>query len=107
VAIAKEIANTDGVDVVFVASTDLASFSGYKQGPPEYEALVKQIHTEVLKAGKYLAGPLAWKGVRDGYTFFQGPSETALLRSGATMALGAKPVGETKRGIAPTEGSEK
>lgn len=107
VAIAKEIANTPGVDVVFVASTDLGSFSGYKQGDPEYESLVKTIHTEVLKAGKYLAGPLAWKSTRQGYTFFQGPSETALLRVGVTQALGGKPVGETKKGVAAIEGSEK
>src|SRR5919199_627193 len=43
VAIADEIASTPGVDVVFVASTDLSSFSGYKQGDPRYEALVDKI----------------------------------------------------------------
>jgi 4-hydroxy-2-oxoheptanedioate aldolase len=107
VSIAKELANTPGVDVVFVASTDLASFSGFKQGQPQYEALVQTVYDETLKAGKYLAGPLAWKTTRKGYTFFQGPSETALLRSGATVALGGKPASESKKGIAPTEGAEK
>ena len=29
-----------------------------------------------------ISGPLAWRG-RPGFTFFQGPPETALIRSGA------------------------
>lgn len=107
VKIAAELASTPGVDVVFVASTDLSSFSGLKQGDPKYEALVDVIRTETLKAGKAVAGPLAWKSTRKGYTFFQGPSETALLKSGAKLALGDSPASESKRGIAPTEGSEK
>lgn len=107
VKIAKELAAVPGVDVVFVASTDLASFSGLKQGDAGYEALVDVVHKETLKAGKALAGPLAWKSSRKGYTFFQGPSEAALLRSGAKLALGDSPVSESKRGVAQTEGAEK
>jgi len=106
VAIAEELASTPGVDVVFAASTDLSSFSGMKQGEAGYEALVTKIHDATLKSKKYLAGPLAWKA-RPGFTFFQGPGETALLKSGAQAALGATPVSETKKGIAPTEGAEK
>ena len=34
VALAEEMASTPGVDVIFAASTDLSSFSGYKQGDP-------------------------------------------------------------------------
>src|SRR4051794_24088743 len=78
VALAEEMASTPGVDVIFAASTDLASFSGMKQGEPGYEALVTKIHDATLKAGKKLAGPLAWRQ-RPGYTFFQGPGETALI----------------------------
>ena len=107
VKIADEIATTPGVDVVFVASTDLSSFSGYKQGDPQYEALVDTIKAATLKAGKKVAGPLAWKGTRQGYSFFQGPSETVLLKSGVQVALsGAVPAGE-KKGVAQLEGSEK
>jgi 2-keto-3-deoxy-L-rhamnonate aldolase RhmA len=73
VKIADEIASTPGVDVVFVASTDLASFSGYKQGEPQYEALVKQIEQSVNKAGKKLAGPLAWKFSRQGMRSSKAP----------------------------------
>ncbi|MBL8228127.1 MAG: hypothetical protein JNL98_06605 [Bryobacterales bacterium] len=106
VAIADKIAAVPGVDVVFAASTDLSSFSGLKQGDPKYEALVKKIHDDVLKAGKYLGGPHAWKD-RNGYTFFQGAGEPTLIRMGAQLSLGGAPAPETKKGVAPTEGNEK
>lgn len=105
VEIADQIAAVPGVDVVFVASTDLGSFSGFKQGQPEYEALVTKIKNAVLKNKKILAGPLAWKD-RPGYHFFQGPGETALLRSGAKTMLGGANEGAPK-GVAVIEGSEK
>lgn len=107
VEIADKLAAEPGVDVVFVASTDLASFSGLKQGDPGYEALVTRIHDAVLKRGKYLAGPLAWKATRQGYTFFQGPGESAVIRTGARAELGGAPTPGAKKGIAATEGSEK
>ena len=83
----------------------LGSFSGFKQGQPEYEALVTKIKNAVLKNKKILAGPLAWKE-RPGYHFFQGPGETALLRSGAKTMLGGANEGAPK-GVAVIEGSEK
>jgi len=103
VAIADQIAAVPGVDVVFVASTDLGSFSGYRQGEPQYEALVTQIHDTTLKAGLKLGGPLAWKN-RPGFSFFQGPGETSLIRSGAQAALGMSP--SSRPGVAPTEGEQ-
>lgn len=106
VKIASEIASTPGVDVVFVASTDLGSFSGFKQGEPQYEELVKTIHDSVLKSGKKLAGPLAWRGVRPDYLFFQGPGEISLIRSGAEMAIRGKTIEGPKKGVAPIEGAE-
>src|SRR5262245_44790203 len=48
VKIADEIAAIPGIDVVFVASTDLGSFSGFKQGEPQYEALATRIHDATL-----------------------------------------------------------
>lgn len=107
VQIADELAALPGVDVVFVASTDLSSFSGLKQGDPRYEALVSKVRDATLKAGKKVAGPLAWKSTRKGYAFFQGPGETSLIKSGVKLALGDSPMSESKKGIAPTEGSEK
>lgn len=107
VDIADEIASTPGVDVVFAASTDLSSFSGLKQGDPKYEALVTRIHDATLKSKKVVAGPLAWKGVKKDFLFFQAPGETTLIRAGAKALLsGAVPAGE-KRGVAATEGAEK
>jgi 4-hydroxy-2-oxoheptanedioate aldolase len=105
VAIADKIAATEGVDVVFAASTDLSSFSGLRQGDPKYEEMVTKIHDAVLKAGKKLGGPLAWKE-RHGYTFFQGPGEGALIRNGAKVALGSPTTSEGRRGVAATEGAE-
>jgi 2-keto-3-deoxy-L-rhamnonate aldolase RhmA len=106
VANAKEIAAVPGIDVIFAASTDLGNFSGTKQGEPRYEEMVKTIHDTVLAAGIKLGGPLAWKD-RPGFTFFQGPGETALIRSGAPVVLktGAPgPTTERKKGVAPLEG---
>jgi len=105
VAIAEEMASTPGLDVIFAASTDLSSFSGFKQGDPQYEALVTKIHDATLKGGKKLAGPLAWKQ-RPGYSFFQGPGEASLIRTGAKVELGGVPASSPKKGVAPTEGSE-
>jgi 2-keto-3-deoxy-L-rhamnonate aldolase RhmA len=83
---AAKIADVPGIDVIFAASTDLGNFSGYKQGDPQYEALVTRIHDVTLKAGIRLGGPLMWKD-RPGFTFFQGPGETALIKSGAQVTL--------------------
>jgi 2-keto-3-deoxy-L-rhamnonate aldolase RhmA len=107
VDIVDKIAALEHVDVIFAASTDLSSFSGFRQGDAAYEALVTRIKNATLKAGKYLAGPSAWKDTRDGYTFFQGPPETALIRSGAQQSLRGTPQTQAlPRGVAPTEGAE-
>lgn len=107
VKIAKELAAIPEVDVVFIASTDLSSFSGLKQGDAAYEAMVSEARDAVLAAGKKVAGPLAWKATRKGYSFYQGPGESVLLKSGVQLALGDSPLSESKKGVAPTEGSEK
>jgi 4-hydroxy-2-oxoheptanedioate aldolase len=107
VKIADELASTPGVDAIFAASTDLSSFSGLKQGDPQYEALVTRIHDATLKAKKALGGPLAWKATRRDYTFFQGPSEGVLIKAGARAELGGRPAADAPKGVAPTEGSEK
>jgi len=86
---AARIADVPGIDAIFAASTDLGNFSGHRQGEPEYEALVTRIHDVTLKAGLRLGGPLMWKD-RPGFTFFQGPGETALIQSGAQVLLKPK-----------------
>jgi 2-keto-3-deoxy-L-rhamnonate aldolase RhmA len=106
VEIVDEIAGLEQVDVVFAASSDIGSFTGLRQGDPGYEALITRIKDGTLAAGKYLAGPSAWKGTRDGYTFFQGPPESVLIRDGARLALEGERAPGPARGVAPIEGSE-
>lgn len=86
VEIADRIAAVPGIDVVFAASGDLGSFTGHAQEDPRYEALVKRIHDETLRAGKKLGGPLAWHD-REGFSFFQASSEAALIKAGAKVLL--------------------
>jgi len=106
VDIADKIAATPGVDVVFVASTDLSSFSGFKQGQPQYEALVTRVQDHTLKAGLGLGGPHAWQSTRKNYNFFQGAGETSLIRTGAQVVLKGGVESGARRGVAPTEGAE-
>src|SRR5579859_5268577 len=72
---------------IIVPIGDLGNFSGRKQGEPEYEARVKRIHDVTLAHGIRLGSPQAWKD-RAGFTFFQGPGETQLIRLGAKANLG-------------------
>ena len=104
VDIVEQIAAVPGIDVVFVASTDLGSFSGLKQGDPKYEALVSTVVAATAKAGLKVGGPLAWKNSRKGYTFFQGPTEAVLIRCGTRVTLDMQPTGCPTMGIAPIEG---
>jgi 2-keto-3-deoxy-L-rhamnonate aldolase RhmA len=104
---AEKIASVPGIDVIFAASTDLGNFSGHKQGDKEYEAMVSRIHDVVLAHGIRLGGPQAWKD-RPGFTFFQAPTDAALLQLGAKANLagssgarGSQP-GE-QPGVAPIE----
>jgi 2-keto-3-deoxy-L-rhamnonate aldolase RhmA len=106
VEIVDKIAGLEQVDVVFAASSDIGSFSGLRQGDPGYEALITRIKDGTLAAGKYLAGPSAWQGTRDGYTFFQGPPESVLIRTGARVTLEGTAAPGLPRGVAPIEGTE-
>ena len=99
VAAADEIAAVPGVDVVFAASTDLSSFTGWRQGEPDYEALVTRIRDATLRAGIELGGPQAWMD-REAFSFFQGPGATSLIRLGVRTSLDSAPIG-----VAPTEGA--
>ena len=105
VEIVDQIAAVPGIDVVFVASTDLGSFSQMRQGDPAYEAMVTKVREVTTRAGLKVGGPLAWKDVRDGYSFFQGPDEAALIRCGARVVLGITPSGCPGRGTAAVEGA--
>jgi 2-keto-3-deoxy-L-rhamnonate aldolase RhmA len=102
---ADRIAKVEGVDGVFVASGDLGSFSGKRQGEPEYESLVARIKEETESAGKFLGGPSAWMSEREGYQFFQAPSTSSLIRIGARITLeAADPCRFLPSGATPVDG---
>ena len=106
-AAADEIANVDGVDLVFIASSDLSSFSGRRQGDPVYESLVTRIKTETMSAGKYVGGPLGWMNTREGYQFFQGPGTSSLIRTGVRVTLEeSDPCRFLPSGTAPVQGED-
>lgn len=92
VEVARAVAATPGVDGLFAASTDLGSFSGFRQGDPRYEALVTEIVAAARGAGVWLGGPQAWMD-RPGFSIFQAPSDTALLRLGIESSLASAPTG--------------
>lgn len=91
--IADKIAAVKGVDVVFAASGDMGSYSGYKQGDEQYEALISAVRDATLKAGKKLGGPANWYNTRanQGYSFFQATGETGLIAAGAKADLATMP----------------
>jgi 2-keto-3-deoxy-L-rhamnonate aldolase RhmA len=107
VAIADKIAAVPGVDAIFIASTDLGSFSGLRQGDDKYEALVTRVLEATTRAGLAVGGPSAWKNTRKGYSFFQGPNDAQLLRTGIKVELGGQSADGQPRGVAPIEGSER
>ncbi|MGD8325115.1 MAG: aldolase/citrate lyase family protein [Gammaproteobacteria bacterium] len=96
---AREIAAVPGVDGLFAASTDLGSFSGFRQGMPEYEAMVDEIISVAKEFDLWLGGPQAWMD-RPEFSIFQAPSDTALLRMGIERSLAEAPTG-----VAEIEGS--
>ncbi len=101
VDIVEELTQIDGLDIIMVASTDLSSFSGFKQGDEKYESMVTKVHDATLSNGLKLGGPYAWKE-RKGFSFFQGPDAASILRCGVKNILE-----ETTDGIAETKGNEK
>ncbi|MEZ5415732.1 MAG: aldolase/citrate lyase family protein [Vicinamibacterales bacterium] len=84
---AEAIARVPGVSAVFAASGDLANFSGYRQGQPDYERLINVVHDAALAAGVRLCGPFAWRD-RPDFTCFQAGSETAAIARGVAAELG-------------------
>ena len=96
---ADEIAKVPGVSAIFAASGDLANFSGYRQGTPDYERAINIVHDAAIKAGVRLCGPLAWRD-RPDFSCFQAGSETAAIARGAAAELGplANTQGKTEVG---------
>jgi len=102
VANAFDIASVPGIDVVIIGNNDLASFSGFAQGTPEYDRLVAKVHDDVIRAGKIFgqADARYAKGhaFSDEAKFFQnGPSKDGWVmpgRGGRPTDPNAPPPGE-------------
>ncbi len=84
---AAAIAKVPGVTAVFAASGDLANFTGFAQGSPDYERVINIVHDAAIAAGKRLCGPLAWRD-RPDFTCFQAGSEIAAITRGVAAELG-------------------
>jgi 2-keto-3-deoxy-L-rhamnonate aldolase RhmA len=103
VANAFDIASVPGIDVVFIGNNDLSSFSGYPQGDDKYEAMMKKVHDDVLRAGKIFGQANAQKYYKghvlsnDAKFFQNGPSNDGWVPPagrGGRGAIGAPPKGE-------------
>jgi len=78
VANAYDIARVPGIDVVITGNNDLSQFSGFAQTDDRYQAMVKKVHDDTIKAGKifgqanakYATGPYSY----DARFFQNGPS---------------------------------
>jgi 2-keto-3-deoxy-L-rhamnonate aldolase RhmA len=97
---ADAIAKVPGVTAVFAASGDLANFSGYKQGTPDYERAINIVHDAAIKAGIRLCGPFAWRD-RPDFTCFQAGSETAAIARGVAAELGPLANTQAKPEVGP------
>jgi 2-keto-3-deoxy-L-rhamnonate aldolase RhmA len=84
---AAAIAAVPGVTAIFAASGDLANFTGYRQGDPDYERMINVVHDAAINAKIRLCGPLAWRD-RPDFTCFQAGSETAAITRGVSLELG-------------------
>lgn len=85
---AEAIARVPGVSALFAASGDLANFTGYRQGQPDYERAINIVHDAAVTAGVRLCGPFAWRD-RPDFTCFQAGSETAAIARGVAAELGS------------------
>jgi len=108
VANAYDIASVPGIDVVIIGNNDLRVFSGFAQNDDRYQAMVKKVHDDTLRAGKIFGQananyhkdhPLSGTA-----KFFQnGPSNDGWVpptRPGARRDTSAPPEGEEDTGAA-------
>ncbi len=100
---ADAIARVPGVSALFAASGDLANFTGYRQGQPDYERAINIVHDATVKAGVRLCGPFAWRD-RPDFTCFQAGSETAAIARGVAAELGPLANTQAKPEVGPFAG---
>jgi len=95
-----EITATKGVDVIFIGTNDLSYSMGFrgKTDNPAYQAALKKIVASAKKNGKPVGRPAGTPDqikqyMDEGFTFFQGPSDLVMMRTGAEALL--KSLGKT------------
>ena len=95
-----EITATKGVDVIFIGTNDLSYSMGFrgKTDNPAYQAALKKIVASAKKNGKPVGRPAGTpeqikQYMDEGFTFFQGPSDLVMMRTGAEALL--KSLGKT------------
>ncbi len=95
-----EITATKGVDVIFIGTNDLSYSMGFrgKTDNPAYQAALKKIVASAKKSGKPVGRPAGTpeqikQYMDEGFTFFQGPSDLVMMRTGAEALL--KSLGKT------------
>lgn len=109
VANAYDIARVPGIDVVIIGNNDLSSFSGFAQNDDRYQAMVKKVHDDTLRAGKIFgqAAAVYYKDhpLSGTAKFFQnGPSNdgwTPPPVGGRRVDVTAAPEGEEDHSKAP------
>lgn len=100
VANAYDIARVPGIDVVITGNNDLSQFSGFAQTDDRYQAMVKKVHDDTIRAGKifgqanakYASGPYSY----DARFFQNGPSNDGWVppNAGRRGDTNAPPPGE-------------
>jgi 2-keto-3-deoxy-L-rhamnonate aldolase RhmA len=102
VANAYDIARVPGIDVVIIGNNDLSSFSGFPQNDDRYQAMIKKVHDDTLRAGKIFGQAAARYAtghpLSSSARFFQnGPSNDGWVppaTGGRRVDVNAAPEGE-------------
>ena len=96
VANIPEIAQVDGVDILFIGPTDLTATSGYNptEPPAEARAIIESAEAAVRASGKPMAavphsGHSPAQMFERGYDMIAGGSDLSLIRTGARAAMDA------------------
>lgn len=100
VANAYDIASVAGIDVVIIGNNDLSVFSGFAQDDDRYQAMIKKVHDDTVRAGKIFgqANATYAKGhplSGDSFFFQNGPSHDGWkLPAAGGRSVSAPPPGE-------------
>jgi len=98
-----EIASTEGLDVLFIGTSDLSFSLGFRgrQDPPQVQEAIEKIVKAARKHNKILGAPVGSpeqvKEYREqGFLFFQASTELRLMAAGARQLLEPLGMAETE-----------